>query len=259
MRLIGLRQGRNFNFQSRMLAPARGMSAADDMRLTAGPALTAAAACGAGYVVGPHKPARRMLKRVLDVGVSASALVLLAPMFLIVAALVRMSAGGPVLYAHTRVGRGGKLFPCYKFRTMCSDGDRVLSAYLAANPDAQRRWAEDQKLQDDPRVTPIGRVLRKTSLDELPQFYNILVGHMSCVGPRPVAESELDRYGEHRAEYLSVRPGLTGLWQISGRSRMSYANRVLLDADYVQHWSLRRDVVIMLKTVPAVLKLHEAA
>lgn len=209
--------------------------------------------------LGPKKPCRRFVKRALDIAVASSVLVLLAPMFLMIAAILRFTSGGPVLFSHPRVGRGGRFFPCYKFRTMHVDGDRILAEYLAGNPDAQRRWNEDRKLLEDPRVTSVGWFLRKTSLDELPQFYNILLGDMSCVGPRPVSMSELDRYGLHRAEYLSVRPGLTGIWQISGRSRLPYDHRVLLDADYVQHWSLRRDILIMLKTVPAVLKLHEAA
>lgn len=209
--------------------------------------------------VGPHKPARRMLKRCLDAAVAMTVLVLLSPLFIMIAVVLRLTSHGPVFYGHPRVGRNGRIFRCYKFRTMHVDGDRILAAHLASNSEAARYWAENQKLLDDPRVTTTGRVLRKTSLDELPQFYNILVGDMSCVGPRPVSAAELDRYGDHRSEYLSVRPGLTGIWQISGRSRLSYANRVLLDAEYVQHWSLRRDLMIMLRTVPAVLKLDEAA
>lgn len=210
-------------------------------------------------LLGPKKPIRRVLKRLIDISVAGTALVLLSPAFLMIATGLWLSGTGPVLFAHPRVGRGGKSFLCLKFRTMHVDGDRILDAYLRNNPEARKMWETERKLQNDPRVTPFGYVLRKTSLDELPQFYNILVGHMSCVGPRPISLGELERYGEHRAEYLSVRPGLTGIWQISGRSRLPYTHRVLLDADYVRRWSLRRDLLIMIKTVPALLKLDEAA
>lgn len=209
--------------------------------------------------IGPYKPVRRALKRALDIVVSLLVLILCLPMFGMIALLLRITSPGPVLYSHPRVGRHGRIFPCYKFRTMLVDGDRILAEHLSQNPVAMRNWQECQKLENDPRVTWIGRILRKSSLDELPQFYNILLGQMSCVGPRPVSPPELERYGTCAAEYLSVRPGLTGIWQISGRSRLSYGMRVTLDADYVRQWSLRRDLLILVKTVPAVLKLNEAA
>lgn len=214
---------------------------------------------GMAEPVGPRKPLRRLLKRVMDIVVAGTALVVLSPVLLMIATALWFSGTGPVLFVHPRVGRGGRMFRCFKFRTMHVDGDRILDDYLRENPEARRMWEADRKLLEDPRITSLGHVLRKTSLDELPQFYNILIGDMSCVGPRPVASGELERYGEHRAEYLSVRPGLTGIWQISGRSRLPYTHRVLLDADYVRRWSLRRDLMIMIKTVPAVLKLDEAA
>jgi exopolysaccharide production protein ExoY len=198
-------------------------------------------------------------KRLIDIVIAGGTLLLLSPIFLMVAALVRVLMGGEVFYAQKRVGRGGVEFDCYKFRSMVADGDQVLKAHLAANPAARKEWDASRKLKDDPRVTPLGRILRKSSLDELPQLLNILKGDMSCVGPRPVVMSELERYGVHKIEYLRVRPGLTGAWQVSGRSQLTYAERVSLDTDYVQHWSLRRDLVILCKTIPAVAKFEEAA
>lgn len=198
-------------------------------------------------------------KRMMDIGIAASMLLILTPLLAIVAMLVRRQMGASVIYAQQRVGRGGDLFWCYKFRTMVANGDPILKAHLAANPDARKEWDERRKLKDDPRVTRLGHLLRKSSLDELPQLFNVLIGDMSCVGPRPVVAAEIQRYGVHRADYESVRPGLTGAWQVSGRSLLSYDERVQLDADYVQHWSLRRDIVILLKTIPAVAKFEEAA
>jgi exopolysaccharide production protein ExoY len=166
--------------------------------------------------------------------------------------LVKLSDRGPVFYGHRRIGHNGKTFRCLKFRTMVVDGDRVLKAYLQANPRAMDEWRTTRKLQDDPRVTLVGAVLRKLSLDELPQLINIIRGEMSVVGPRPVVEDELELYENAAIYYLQSRPGLTGLWQVSGRNDVSYASRVAFDTHYVKNWSLSSDVVIIAKTIPAV-------
>ena len=164
--------------------------------------------------------------------------------------------GGRPFYAHRRVGRGGAHFPCFKFRTMATQADGLLEAVLKADPARRAEWDRAQKLRDDPRVTPIGRVLRMTSLDELPQLFNVLRGDMSFVGPRPVLPSELERfYGPVGTKaYLSVRPGITGLWQISGRSDCGYERRVALDISYVRNISLREDLRILRQTISAVLR-----
>ena len=192
-------------------------------------------------------------KRSLDLVLSLAALVALLPLFALVCCLIFASGRGPVLYRHGRIGLRGRPFQCLKFRTMHIDGDAVLSKHLASDPEARREWDEKQKLRDDPRVTVIGGILRRTSLDELPQLINIIRGDMSLVGPRPVTAQELTRYGVAASEYLSVRPGLTGLWQVSGRSDTSYASRVKLDSEYVRNQSLLGDARIMLLTVPVVL------
>jgi exopolysaccharide production protein ExoY len=194
------------------------------------------------------------LKRALDVFASACGLLFLSPALLTVMLLIKISDGGSMFYGHKRVGRHGALFPCWKFRTMTpKNGAEILKAHLAANPEAAREWAETQKLRDDPRVTPIGGFLRATSLDELPQLWNILVGEMSLVGPRPITREELDRFGRARRFYLLVRPGLTGLWQVSGRSRLGYDQRVELDRRYLQEWSFWNDLKLLISTVRVVL------
>ena len=192
-------------------------------------------------------------KRGLDVGVAVTALFLLLPLLLLIALIVWAGDGKPPIYRHTRLGRDGRRFDCLKFRSMVVDGDAVLSAHLSANPQARAEWAASHKLSHDPRITPIGQVLRKTSLDELPQLWNVLRGEMSLVGPRPIVPAEVARYGRAFATCFAVPPGVTGLWQVSGRSDTTYAERVALDLDYATRWSLRRDLVIMLRTIPAVL------
>ncbi|MCO5065955.1 MAG: sugar transferase [Rhizobiaceae bacterium] len=191
-------------------------------------------------------------KRGMDIAGSALGLILIAPLFLLLVALVKLSDGGPAFYAHRRIGRGGRVFNCLKFRTMVPNGDEVLANYLRENPAAHEEWRRDRKLKDDPRVTPVGIVLRKLSLDELPQIINILRGDMSIVGPRPVVLDELEKYGPAAAHYLSTRPGLTGLWQVSGRNNISYDARVQFDRHYVENWSVASDVIIIFKTIPAV-------
>jgi lipopolysaccharide/colanic/teichoic acid biosynthesis glycosyltransferase len=196
---------------------------------------------------------RPAAKRTLDI-LGAGALLLLAlPAFLVIAALVKLD-GGRAFYAHERVGRDGRLFGCLKFRSMVMGADRRLAALLATDADARAEWEATRKLKNDPRVTWIGRVLRATSLDELPQLINVLRGEMSLVGPRPVQASELAAfYGAAAQHYMAVRPGITGPWQISGRSDTSYAQRVALDVAYATQPSILTDVKILLRTPAAVL------
>lgn len=193
-----------------------------------------------------------IVKKVFDRVAAASGLVILAPIMLMVAALIYVSNPGPVLFAHERIGKHGRRFKCVKFRTMVMDGDAVLAQHLRNNTDAAEEWRATRKLQDDPRVTPLGDTLRRTSIDELPQLFNILAGQMSVVGPRPITDSEADYYGNAIYDYVSVRPGLTGLWQVSGRSDVGYGERVALDTDYVRNRSMRRDLAIILRTVKVV-------
>jgi lipopolysaccharide/colanic/teichoic acid biosynthesis glycosyltransferase len=197
-------------------------------------------------------------KRALDIIGAGLGLVVLSPFFLIVALLVRAD-GGPAFFAHQRVGRGGKLFGCLKFRSMVVESQARLEALLASNPAARAEWEATRKLKNDPRITRIGRFLRSTSLDELPQLINVLRGEMSLVGPRPVQEAEIDRYyGASAAHYMAVRPGITGLWQVSGRSETSYESRVALDVSYVSRPSMLADLSILLRTPVAVLSRRGA-
>jgi exopolysaccharide production protein ExoY len=197
-------------------------------------------------------PIGGLIKRSFDIVGSLAGLALLSPLFLMVALLVKLSDNWPIFYGHKRIGRGGRIFSCLKFRTMVPDGERVLAAYLATNPEANAEWIATRKLKNDPRVTRVGQVLRKLSLDELPQILNILQGDMSLVGPRPVVRDELEIYGSAAVYYLKSRPGLTGLWQVSGRNDVSYDTRVAFDRHYVENWSLSEDIRIIFKTVPAV-------
>lgn len=198
-------------------------------------------------------------KRTIDIFVAGLAGLLLLPLLLIVAAAIFVTLGRPIVFSHERIGQGGRRFKCYKFRTMRQDGDKILADYLAKTPDAKREWEETQKLKSDPRVTPLSAVLRRTSIDELPQLWNVLCGEMSCVGPRPVTAAELARYGDRVKFYISVRPGITGIWQVSGRSSTTYEQRVHLDTFYVRSRSLLLDVKILFLTIPALLKLQDSA
>ena len=190
------------------------------------------------------------LKRAFDL---ASVLVILALfgwLMVIIAIAVRLSGGSQVIYGHTRVGRNGRLFQCLKFRSMVANSDEVLRNLLATDPDARAQWERDFKLKDDPRITRIGRFIRKTSLDELPQLWNVVKGEMSIVGPRPVVQAEFDQYyGGAREHYLSVPPGLTGLWQVSGRNDLDYAQRIELDKAYVENSNIFYDFIIVMRTV----------
>ena len=193
------------------------------------------------------------LKRVFDVLSSLSLILAALPFLLLIVASLLLLQGRPILIGHRRVGRGGRSFRCLKFRSMVTDAEAVLQRHLADDVAARIEWAASHKLKRDPRITPLGRVLRRWSVDELPQLLNILRGDMSLVGPRPIVEGELSHYGTLIHHYYSVRPGLTGRWQISGRSDLSYGSRVLLDVEYVQSRTFGQDLVILLKTVPAVL------
>lgn len=196
-------------------------------------------------------PLNRLLKALFDQFAAAILVILFAPLLVALAALVRAD-GGPAFYRHRRVGAGGRMFSCIKFRTMVVDADRQLQRVLAADPAAAAQWAADQKLANDPRVTPIGLFLRRSSLDELPQLLNVLRGEMSLVGPRPIVSAEVARYGGDINYYYDAKPGLTGLWQVSGRNDTGYARRVKLDVWYVRNWTLWHDIAILFKTIPAV-------
>ncbi|GJE62694.1 UDP-glucose:undecaprenyl-phosphate glucose-1-phosphate transferase [Methylobacterium trifolii] len=174
------------------------------------------------------------------------------------AACIKLSSRGPVLFRHSRIGLNGQRFDCLKFRTMHVDGHAVLEKHLAENVCARAEWERTQKLRDDPRVTALGKVLRKSSVDELPQLINILRGEMSVVGPRPIVQAEIVRYGTHIHDYCSVRPGLTGLWQVSGRSDVDYAQRVAFDCEYVLRRSFLLDLAIILRTLPVVFAARGA-
>lgn len=188
------------------------------------------------------------MKRALDIGLGIVMLVVFSPVIGLFALLVALD-GGQIFYGHRRVGRNHKTFACYKFRTMIVGAHDCLDEYLALHPAAAVEWRDNHKLDNDPRITPVGQFLRRTSLDELPQLWNVVCGEMSLVGPRPVTETELSRYGDNVERFLSVRPGITGPWQISGRNRLSYRERIALDMQYVAKRSLWRDCIILLKTL----------
>jgi Undecaprenyl-phosphate galactose phosphotransferase WbaP len=177
----------------------------------------------------------------------------ISPILLVIALWIYKDSPGPIIFKHMRVGKGGKLFPCYKFRSMCVDADKKLEALLKNNPDARAEWEKDFKLKDDPRITKSGAFLRKTSLDELPQIFNVLKGEMSLVGPRPIITDEVPRYGKYIEDYYMVRPGITGMWQTSGRSDIDYDERVQMDTWYVRNWNIWFDVVLLWRTFSVVL------
>lgn len=185
------------------------------------------------------------VKRVADIFLAAIGIVLLLPLFLLIALCIKLDDGGDVLHFREIIGMHGKRFYALKFRTMRADADE----YLARHPELMRKYQQNMKLEKDPRITQVGRFLRKTSLDELPQLFNVLVGQMSLVGPRIIHPSELPRYGEYAEKRLSVKPGITGLWQISGRQHISYDERVLLDMRYIDHRSSVVDFTILVKTL----------
>jgi exopolysaccharide production protein ExoY len=196
---------------------------------------------------------RRGLKRAFDIVLSLVALVFLSPALLLIAVALLVVDGRGIIFRHKRIGRDGRPFYCLKFRTMRKDADKVLNQLLATDPARLQEWRETQKLKSDPRVHWLGKYLRITSLDELPQLVNILKGEMSIVGPRPILAEELEHYGQHVHCYLTMTPGLTGLWQVSRRTDTSYEQRVQFDVEYYNNWSLRTDIVIIIKTVGVVL------
>jgi undecaprenyl-phosphate galactose phosphotransferase len=193
-------------------------------------------------------------KRIFDILFSLCALTLGLPVYLLIALCVWLSSPGPIFYAHERIGRGGKTIRCYKFRTMHQNADEILQNLLKNNPEYSREWNQFFKLKNDPRITSIGNFLRRTSLDELPQFYNVLKGDLSVVGPRPVVAEEVNKYYKERAaKILSVRPGLTGIWQTSGRNSISMEKRVDLEESYIDNHSFLKDLVLICKTLPVML------
>ncbi len=201
----------------------------------------------------------RAIKRSMDLFLSLLLVLILSPIFLIIAIAVKLSSPGPIIFKQKRVGYRGKTFYVYKFRTMYVDAEERLKELLERDPEAREEWSRHYKLKNDPRITPIGRFLRKYSLDELPQLFNVLKGEMSLVGPRPVKKEELENYyGDYARFYMMVLPGITGLWQVSGRSNLTYEDRVKLDTWYVLNWSLWLDITILIKTPIVVLKKEGA-
>jgi Undecaprenyl-phosphate galactose phosphotransferase WbaP len=195
----------------------------------------------------------RVVKRCADVTLVVFLSVLLLPVLCVIAAAVWLGSPGPILFSHRRIRRHGEFFTMWKFRTMCINSGEVLERYLMAHPEARAEWRATHKLKCDPRVTRVGKLLRRTSLDELPQLWNVLNGTMSLVGPRPIVAAEVEKYGEQFWDYCSVKPGITGLWQVSGRSELSYGQRVELDQHYAQNWSLTADTKILMRTWSSVV------
>ena len=210
----------------------------------------------------PPNPQRLFRYRVVKRGIDLTVLLLILPLLLLlmvaVALAVRISSPGPIFFSHRRIRSHGRFFSMWKFRTMCVNSAEVLEDYLAANPEARAEWRKAHKLKHDPRVTRVGNFLRRTSLDELPQLWNVVTGSMSLVGPRPIVAAEVERYGEFFADYCRVKPGITGLWQVSGRSQISYPERVQLDRRYAQHWSLTGDFKILCRTLSSVVNQEGA-
>lgn len=196
----------------------------------------------------------RVTKRIIDLLICIALLPFAGLLMLLLGMFVMFSAGAPVFYRQERIGQNGKTFTLYKFRTMRVNGADFLAEWLAHHPEDRREWQKNHKLKVDPRIIPGGRFLRQTSLDELPQILNILRGEMSLVGPRPVTEVELERYGNRVGFYLAAVPGLTGLWQVSGRCNVSYEQRVKMDEEYVRQWSLWGDMMIFIRTPLSVVR-----
>jgi undecaprenyl-phosphate galactose phosphotransferase len=204
--------------------------------------------------IAPPTLARHSItKRCFDIVGALLILLAAAPVMLVIAVLVKLD-GGPILFRHRRVGAGGVAFPCLKFRTMVVDAERALNNLLARDAAARAEWEAEFKLRKDPRITWLGRFLRKSSLDELPQLFNVIAGQMSLVGPRPIVYQEVARYSTKIADYYTCRPGITGLWQVSGRNDVSYDERVALDSRYARQWSFGQDLLILVQTIRVVLQ-----
>jgi undecaprenyl-phosphate galactose phosphotransferase len=205
------------------------------------------------------QPANKLIKKVFDMIVGSLLLVFLAIPMMIISFLIRVDSKGPAIFLQDRIGRNNKRFRCYKFRTMYIDAEERLQSLLVNDEQASKEWEKRWKLEQDPRITKIGKLLRQSSLDELPQIFNVLKGEMSLVGPRPVTQEEIDKYYKEQSRlYFGVPPGITGLWQVSGRSNTTYDHRIALDSWYVRNWNLWLDIVILFKTVKVVLKMEGA-
>jgi lipopolysaccharide/colanic/teichoic acid biosynthesis glycosyltransferase len=209
---------------------------------------------GTGFLRSIDRP----LKRAVDIILSALVLGVASPLLLVIWVVIRTTSTGPAIFSHRRIGAGGVYFDCYKFRTMVQNADELLDKVLSEDEDLREEYARMHKLTDDPRITSIGKLLRKTSLDEFPQFWNVLKGDMSIVGPRPIVDEEVKRYGRWLSLVLLYRPGITGLWQVSGRNDTTYAERVALDRRYVLTRNLATDLSIILRT-PAVMVKRNGA
>ena len=196
----------------------------------------------------------RVVKRAFDVMVSLLLLPLLGVLLLVIAIVVALTTGMPVFYRQHRLGQYGKTFRIFKFRTMRNNADQALDEFFLHHPERRLEWQQTQKMKQDPRITKLGRFLRDTSLDELPQIINVLCGEMSLVGPRPIVQAERAKYAERFAYYTAAVPGVTGIWQVSGRCNVSYQDRVLMDEDYVRNWSPKRDIYILLRTPRSVIR-----
>jgi exopolysaccharide production protein ExoY len=207
----------------------------------------------AGRPIGGNAALDRAATRTLNVSVALALILFFLPLMLVIAAIIVIANPGPVFFSQRRIGRGGEIFRCFKFRTMVTDAEARLAALLQNDPEARVEWARDHKLRKDPRVIGIGSFLRKSSLDELPQLFNVLRGEMSLVGPRPIVPAEIERYGRHFSAYCCVSPGITGLWQISGRNDVSYRRRVAFDVAYSRSRSVFLDIKILALTLPSVL------
>lgn len=196
-----------------------------------------------------------VIKRLMDVVLSTIGLIILSPIFLIIALVIKLESKGPVFFKHTRIGKDGKIIKLYKFRSMVENAEDLIKKFT---PEQMKEYKENYKLTDDPRITKIGKFLRKTSLDELPQFINIIKGDLSIIGPRPVVQEELEKYGDNAMKFLSVTPGLTGYWAANGRSCTSYEQRMEMELFYVDNLSLKMDIKIFFKTIISVLKREGA-
>ena len=204
------------------------------------------------------RPLNRFIKTIVDYTLTIIGVILISPILLFIAGWIYKDSPGPIIFRHIRIGKNGRSFPCLKFRTMCINADKKLQELLVNDAEARAEWEKDFKLKNDPRITRSGAFLRKTSLDELPQLLNVLRGEMSLVGPRPVVEAELPRYGDFLGDYLMVKPGITGMWQVNGRSDTTYDERVQMDSWYVRNWSVWLDFMLLWRTIKAVFKCEGA-
>ncbi len=204
------------------------------------------------------RPLNKFIKYSFDWIATLIGTIVISPLLLIICIWIKLDSPGPILFGHRRIGKDGREFDCYKFRSMCRDAEARLEEILAENEEVRTEWKKNFKIKNDPRVTKVGKFLRKTSLDELPQIINVLRGEMSLVGPRPIVEEELARYGEYVDDYLMVRPGITGMWQVSGRSDTTYDERVRIDSWYVRNWNFWLDIMLLWRTIKSVFKCEGA-